>query len=137
MDNFYKYLSELPSARIVKFKQTDRLRQEVNAANIRKVRGVYVVLDSEIKNVLYIGTSGQYNNKNGFGDQTIPKRLINKQNKQQTREQYFIAKMGNTIKEITINCYETINVLPSKAEADLFQLYFDVQKKLPSWNNAF
>lgn len=127
------------------FKLGDSLSKQIK--DIPAGYGAYIfhknTIDGEI---LYIGMSGKvnqngsYTKKNNAPQQTLKERLKNKQGKI-SRQKFFNQKLSedSTFQTLVIEwmIVDEKKCLPSFVEASLIQEYFELNHKLPLWNNEF
>ncbi len=104
--------------------------------------GIYLIYGykggrSEI--LLYIGKSGLLHQDGTFGDQKLLKRITKGKQEGIPRRRFFPEQMELLgLEALVFHWFVTftpnVRVIPAKAEADLFQAYFDENDKLPLWN---
>ena len=109
--------------------------------------GVYLIIDSNSKNLLYVGMSGQIKKlSNGKYDNCgydIRKRLVSSRGivdgKDISSSDYFQSKMKKeNIQSVTITILQTSNrISPTYLESNILQLIYSETDSLPDWNNSF
>jgi|TARA_B110000971_G_scaffold159557_1_gene163057 hypothetical protein len=116
--------------------------------NIPKdTHGVYLIIDSNSKILLYVGMSGQIKKlSNGKYDNCgydIRKRLVSSRGivdgKDISSSDYFQSKMKKeNIQSVTITILQTSNrISPTYLESNILQLIYSETESLPVWNNSF
>lgn len=119
------------------FRQGQRIREVVRSAEVPEEYGAYIISDSEGR-VLYVGRSGTMLNDGRFQRQTLLGRLTNRQGGL-SRQEFF----GNMLRERDVQSLHfewfvtfggANKVLPSLAESQLLQAYFDDHGRLPPYN---
>ena len=116
--------------------------------NIPKdTHGVYLIIDSNSKILLYVGMSGQIKKlSNGKYDNCgydIRKRLVSSRGivdgKDISSSDYFQSKMKKeNIQSVTIIILQTSNgISPTYLESNILQLIYSETDSLPDWNNSF
>ncbi len=126
------------------FKANDNLKKCIRTSKVPTDFGVYIIygIISDSKTVIYIGKSGSMRQDGEFLKQSLAKRLSNKQDNK-PREQYFNEVIQiHTFDHILIHWFVTFEktghtILPTKAEADLVQAYYDDNRCLPRLNNTY
>lgn len=117
------------------------------------IAGVYLIYAITEKNatseIIYIGSSGSVNK---HGQLTLRKngglchRITNgketyNEEKVSRSKLWPILMRKQAISMLEIRCWQTFNdgikLIPAFVEAVLIQEYFDLYKKLPSWNSKF
>ena len=121
---------------ICRFPEDGKILKEITK-DIPNSPGVYIIYNSK-NEIVYIGKAGTVNQDGTFKKQGLRKRLTNQHHGIQ-REDYFISKIADEkIDYIDIKWYElTSGVIPGYIEGMLIQEYFNIHKKLPSWNDWF
>jgi hypothetical protein len=123
------------------FKKDDKLNMV--SSKLPETPGVYIfsVIKDKKEEVVYIGKSGTLEQNGCFKKQFLRKRLNNKQDGLK-RQDYFERKIE--IEELeSIKVYwavtfdENNSDLPAFVEANLLQLFFRENMKLPRWNKSF
>lgn len=122
------------------FRLGDSLRKQTN--NIPDGYGVYIFRkNTKDGDILYIGKSGTILQNGSFKTQDLRKRLNNKQDRKQKRQDFLSKKIAEDtkIKQIFIEWYiiDERKYLPSLIEAQLLQDYYTQHSCLPIWNNEF
>lgn len=112
--------------------------------SIPNLPGVYYfeIITKKTKHIVYIGASGTIDKEGVFSKQLLRKRITNKQNSKQSRQEFFKQKLlKKKITEIKIHWFVTYDELyhdlPGYVEGLLFQEYYNYHKKLPQWNSKF
>ena len=114
----------------------------------KDTHGVYLIIDSNSKILLYVGMSGQIKKlSNGEYDNCgydIRKRLvssrgIDEKGKDISSSDYFQSKMKKeNIQSVTITILQTSNrISPTYLESNILQLIYSETESLPNWNNSF
>ena len=113
----------------------------------KDTHGVYLIIDSNSKNLLYVGMSGQIKKlSNGKYDNCgydIRKRLVSSRGivdgKDISSSDYFQSKMKKeNIQSVTITILQTSNrISPTYLESNNLQLIYSETDSLPDWNNSF
>lgn len=136
MDIMEKYRKQFPYGSFA-FSLEQNIREVVRTAEVPEKYGVYIIFDPHGQ-VLYIGRSGTMNNDGTFRQQTLRRRLVNKQGGR-PRQTFF----ENLLQELQITSlhfewFVTFDgsdpILPSFAESELLQEYFRYYNKLPPLN---
>ncbi len=111
--------------------------------DVPNLPGVYYVLRLANRkiDIVYIGKSGTVLQNGGFKNQTLRKRINNKQENMK-RQDYFDQKIENgTTDALDIYWFVTVgdnnNDLPGYVEGLLMQQFFNSYGKLPEWNKGF
>ena len=122
------------------FKLGDDLRKQTN--NIPAGYGVYIFhKNTEDGDILYIGKSGTILQNGNFKVQDLRKRLNNKQDGKQKRQDFLSKKINEDaeIQQIFIEWYiiDERKYLPGLIEALLLQDYYTKHSCLPIWNKEF
>lgn len=110
--------------------------------------GVYIISDTESKEILYVGMSGQIkrldNGEYGNGGYDIRKRLVSSRKKDEygqdvSSSEFFKSEMKKeSIDSITVTIFKTKNeVSPTFLESQILQWIYSDSKKLPIWNKSF
>ena len=114
----------------------------------KDTHGVYLIIDSNCKILLYVGMSGQIKKlSNGKYDNCgydIRKRLvssrgIDEKGKDISSSDYFKSKMKEEgIQSISITILQTSKrISPTYLESNILQLIYSETDSLPDWNNSF
>ena len=113
----------------------------------KDTHGVYLIIDSNSKILLYVGMSGQIKKlSNGEYDNCgydIRKRLVSSRGivdgKDISSSDYFQSKMKKeNIQSVTIIILQTSNrISPTYLESNILQLIYSETDSLPDWNNSF
>ncbi len=119
------------------FSQGQRIREVVRSAKVPEDYGVYIISDPQGR-VLYIGRSGTMLNNGKFQKQTLRGRLTNRQGGRSRQEFFGDMLRERDVQSLHFEWFVTFNeanrVLPSLAESELFQAYFDDHGRLPPYN---
>lgn len=110
--------------------------------------GVYIISDTESKEILYVGMSGQIkrldNGEYGNGGYDIRKRLVSSRKKDEdgqdvSSSEFFKSEMKKeSIDSITVTIFKIKNdVSPTFLESQILQWIYSDSKKLPIWNKSF
>jgi hypothetical protein len=106
--------------------------------------GVYCIFKvwKDEKKLVYIGSSGTRNQKEGFKNQLLCGRLVKGKQDGMRRQNYFINQFQmNDIERLEIYWFVTYDEhskhLPKYVEGVLLQKYFELNGCLPLWNKSF
>ena len=114
-----------------------------------EIHGVYIISNSNLDEVLYVGMSGQIkrldNGNYSSCGYDIRKRLVSSRGKDDktgkdiSSSDYFKLKMEDkSIESITITIIQTNkDVSPTFLESQILQWIFRETKTLPDWNKSF
>jgi hypothetical protein len=133
-----EYRQKFPRQGVFTFKQGQKIKDLVKAADVPNEYGVYIVF-SPLKQVLYIGLSGTMLNNGSFKAQGLKKRLTNRQ-KKISRQDFFDKmleekQLNSLVFEWFITFDNKSRILPRLAESQLLQTYFNCNGKLPHYND--
>jgi hypothetical protein len=119
------------------FRQGHRIREVVRSAEVPEEYGAYVISDPQGR-VLYIGRSGTMLNNGKFQKQTLRGRLTNRQGGRSRQEFFEDILRERDVQSLYFEWFATFGgankVLPSLAESQLLQAYFDDHGRLPPYN---
>jgi len=115
----------------------------------KNTHGVYLISDSNLNTILYVGMSGQIKKvENGHFDNCgydIRKRLVSSRGKDKksgkdiSSADYFQSKMKKSkINSITFTIFQTNKkISPTYLESIILQFIYSETESLPAWNNSF
>lgn len=119
------------------FSQGQRIREVVRSAEVPEEYGAYIISDPQGR-VLYIGCSGTMLNNGEFRMQTLRGRLTNRQGRRSRQEFFGDVLRERGVQSLHFEWFVTFGgvnkVLPSLAESQLLQAYFDDHGRLPPYN---
>lgn len=135
------FAERFPTQGTFSFHQEDSLRRESQGTVGR--HGVYLIygVSGGQFELLYIGRSGTVTQEGKVGKQDLHGRINNKQNGVD-RQRFFKLKLrAEKLDALIFDWFATFDdkmkTLPSYAEADLLQAFFDENGCLPRWNKKF
>ena len=123
------------------FKKGDNLAQA--SKNVPEMPGIYYIvrLSRGKIDLVYIGKAGTVSQKGKFKEQLLRGRINEKHDGMET-QLFFDMKMElENIDGLDIYWFVTFdknhNDLPGYVEGQLLQRFFEVQGRLPKWNEGF
>jgi len=121
------------------FKQGQRIRDIVHNAEVPESYGAYIISDPQGR-VRYIGRSGTMLNNGSFQNQTLRGRLTNRQGGRSRQEFFGDMLREGDVQSLHFEWFVTFSeanrILPSLAEGQLLQAYFDDYGRLPPYNKS-
>ncbi len=120
-----------------RFSRGQRIRDIVHNAEVPEKYGVYIISDPQGR-VVYIGRSGTMLNDGRFQKQTLRGRLTNRQGERSRQEFFGDMLIERHVQSLHFEWFVTFSeangILPSLAESQLLQAYFDDHGRLPPYN---
>ncbi|MBL7111061.1 MAG: hypothetical protein ISS19_03885 [Bacteroidales bacterium] len=123
------------------YKKGDRLAEA--SKDVPELPGVYYIIRLARGRVelVYIGKSGTITQSGQFKEQLLKGRINNKQDGMKRQDFFDKKMMAENIDGLDIYWFVTMdksnNDLPAFVEGLLMQRFFEINGKLPLWNNDF
>lgn len=142
-DLLREYKSQFPQHGACVLHLGEELRACLRDAAVPDEPGVYVIeaLHGDAAEIWYVGKAGTMETDGTFKDQGLRQRLANRQGKSSRTDVFPQWIEKEKLSGLRISWFVTRTVagrvvLPSKAEADLLQSYYDEHDQLPLKNQA-
>ncbi len=121
-----------------------KITEAVKENKVPNEYGLYLIYEGFYCSgeLIYIGSSGKIQSDGTMGSQGIGKRLGMKHNKTKYRNEFFIEEMEKIQKGISVAWFITFNIegqktLPTFAEAEAIQVFYELEGRLPRLNKSF
>ena len=108
-------------------------------ANVTNTPGIYIWVNKEKNEIIYIGMAGKINYPLNLGNQGLNRRLKAPRDKYKSTLDYLNALPGNNINKLEFNIYY-LNALfnpPTYVEAILLNEFIRLNQALPILNKSF
>jgi hypothetical protein len=136
------YRRRFPRNGCFELREGESIRTRAEEERVPREPGVYLIYGRKERRreLLYVGKAGTLRQDGVFKRQKLRGRLSARQ-KGMSRQRWYQNQMRRLGLDALVFLWfvtfdDSVRVVPSKAEADLLQAYFDDENRLPRWNES-